>query len=254
MESRLSNLSFYRFLPLENLPILREKVRELGAQLNLMGTVLLAQEGVNAMVSGEPAAIETFLCEMRALFGELPAKVAPVPEHSFHRFLVKIKKEIIAVGDPALKPHERTAKRVSAAELKAWLDEGRDVTLVDTRNTYEIEVGTFRGAENLGLEISRDFAQKALPELDRWKDRTVVTFCTGGIRCEKASAHLLNQGLENVYQLDGGILRYLEENGAAHFEGNCFVYDWRMAVDGELKPVPRAADAKKSFGRHKLEE
>jgi predicted sulfurtransferase len=157
------------------------------------------------------------------------------------------------VGDPDLKPDEYTAPRISPAELKKWLDEKRPITLLDTRNQYEVEVGTFSGAEPIEINTSREFAAKAATKLNDWKDRPVVTFCTGGIRCEKGSALLLKLGLKNVYQLDGGILRYFEENGSAHFDGNCFVFDMRMAVDGELKPVARADDPDKSFGRHILQ-
>jgi UPF0176 protein len=157
------------------------------------------------------------------------------------------------VGDPDLRPDLKTGKRISAKELKQWLDEGRPFVLLDTRNNYEIEVGTFHKAINLNLETSRDFAKKAAEWVDQVqvKDQTVVSFCTGGIRCEKASAHLLKLGLEEIYQLDGGILRYLEENGSAHYRGNCFVFDWRLAVDAQLQPTERSPHPDTNFGRHK---
>ncbi len=154
------NLSFYKFMPLAALPELKAELRALGQKLRLQGTILIAEEGVNAMVSGEAAEISEFRAWCLARFGELSCKEGFAPEHSFHRLLVKIKKEIISVGDPTLKPHERTAARLSASELKKWLDEGRDFHFLDTRNTYEVEVGTFRGATHLGLERSRDFSEK----------------------------------------------------------------------------------------------
>lgn len=247
----LVNLSFYRFLPLRDLPALKAELLAFCREQGLRGTILLAEEGVNAMLTGSRAAVDLLKARAEGLFGPLPFKEGPAPAHSFERLLVKIKKEIISVGDPALNPAQKTAKRLSAAELRAWLDEGRDFHFLDTRNAYEVEVGTFEGATHLNMECSREFSAKAREKIAGWKNKPVVTFCTGGIRCEKASALLLKEGLENVYQLDGGILRYLEKNGAAHFSGHCFVYDWRLAVDGNLQPAPRSSDPRRSFGRHK---
>jgi len=245
------NLSFYRFVPLTDLPDLQAELRTIGKTLSLRGTILLAEEGVNAMLTGEEHSVALFKEHADRLFGPgLPYKEGFAPEHSFHRLLVKIKKEIISVGDPTLKPHQRTASRLSAEELKQWIDEGRDFHFLDTRNDYEVEVGTFRGATHLALECSREFAARAKAKAADWKHKPIVTFCTGGIRCEKASAALLEQGLTEVYQLDGGILRYFEKTGGAHFEGLCFVYDWRLAVNGKLEPKPRSNDGR-DFGRHK---
>jgi len=249
----LVNLSFYRFLPLQNLRERQADLRILGQRLSLKGTILLADEGVNAMVTGEHSNINEFKQYAENQFGALSYKEGIASEHSFHRFLVKIKKEIISVGDADLRPHEKTGKRLSAEELREWLAEGRDFHFIDTRNGYEVEVGTFRGAAHLNLECSREFASRAKAKINDWRGKPVVTFCTGGIRCEKASAVLLKHGLEDVYQLDGGILRYLEKNGAEHFEGNCFVYDWRLAVDAQLQPVPRSADGR-NFGRHQMDQ
>jgi UPF0176 protein len=252
MQGALVNLSFYRFVPLENLPQLREKLRTLGSEFGLLGTILLAPEGVNVMLTGSEASVAAFEKLAKSLFGEYPAKRVPVEQHSFHRFLVKLKKEIISVGDPNLKPHLRTAKRLAPADLKKWYEEGKPFRILDTRNDYEMEIGTFKDAETLHLDASSEFAAKAKLRISEWRDLPLVTFCTGGIRCEKASAFLLEQGLEDVYQLDGGILRYFQENGSAFYDGSCFVYDWRLAVDGTMQPVARSEDPKKSFGRHKI--
>jgi UPF0176 protein len=243
----MKHLSFYRFLPLRNLAGLRAELRALGQEHGLLGTILLSAEGLNGMVNGSEAGVNALRFWLEAI------GVTEIKEHeaidSFERLLVKIKKEIISVGDPSLRPVENTAPRISAKELKTWLDEGRTVRLIDTRNSYEVEVGTFKGAEQWNLDSSRQFASKARAEaID---PGPVVTFCTGGIRCEKASALLQKMGWPQVYQLDGGILRYFEEVGAVHFEGNCFVFDWRMAVNGDLAPVPRSQEANKQFGRHK---
>jgi UPF0176 protein len=250
----LINLSFYHFTRLSDLPELRARLRKVCTELDLRGTVLLAPEGVNVMISGTRESIDRFRdfskLELRVPLSSF--KEGTVTDHSFRRMLIKIKKEIITVGDSEVRPDERTATRLSAQELKKWLDEGKPMHLVDTRNDYEILTGTFQGAEDLGLKTSREFADKAAKKLDAWKDRPVVTFCTGGIRCEKASAVLLKLGLNDVYQLDGGILRYFEENGSAHFKGDCFVFDWRLAVDGKLSPTSRSDDTEQDFGRHRV--
>jgi UPF0176 protein len=246
----LTNLSFYRFIPLTDLPRLKAGLRTDCERLGLKGTILLAEEGVNAMVSGERAQIDRFKEFARKLFGPLPFKEGPAPEHSFRRLLVKIKKEIISVGEHELDPAHQGGKRLSPEELHRWIEEGRDFHFLDARNAYEVEVGTFRGATHLELDCSREFAGKARERAVGWKGKPLVTFCTGGIRCEKGSAVLRKLGVEEVYQLEGGILRYLEKMGSGHFEGHCFVYDWRLAVDGQLKPVPRSPDGR-DFGRHK---
>lgn len=229
------NLSFYRFFPMaESRPLeaWRGLLMGLCAELGLKGTLLISTEGVNGMLSGASAAIDAFKGFARQELGiaDEVFKETAIDAHTFDLMLVKIKKEIIPVGDDTVKPHERTAPRVSARELRQWLDEGRDVVLLDTRNDYEVEAGTFRGARDLGLNHSRQFTEKARARMGQWQGRTVVTFCTGGIRCEKASAVLLKEGLRDVYQLDGGILRYIKENGAAHFDGECFVFDTRRSI------------------------
>lgn len=252
------HISFYRFVPVADPAAQKRELLPRLRAWKLSGTLLLAREGVNGMLSGSEENLEELKREMRQRFGEpIPFKVgASDPRQAFSRLLVKVKKELVPVGDPELRPAERTAPRLSPSELKALLDQdARSIVLLDARNAYEVEVGTFRGAEHLGLDCSRDFAKRAEAKLAAWREKKVVTFCTGGIRCEKASAWLLERGLRQVYQLDGGILRYFEELGAAagapHFEGNCFVFDWRLAVNGALEPVPRSADPAATFGRHK---
>jgi RluA family pseudouridine synthase len=150
--------------------------------------------------------------------------------------LVKIKREIIAFGVDGIDPREHTSRRVSPRELKRWLDEGRPVTLLDTRNDFEVEAGTFENARAIGVDDFRNFpaAVRQLPT--ELKERPIVTFCTGGIRCEKATPFLEREGFRDVYQLDGGILKYLEECGGAHYRGHCFIFDKRVALDANLQP------------------
>lgn len=244
----MKHLSFYRFFSLRNPTGLRTELKALAEQYGMLGTVLISTEGLNGMMNGSEEGVNALRAWLE-VFGVTEIK-EHTAENAFERLLLKIKKEIISVGDPDLKPGESTAPRISAKELKKWFEEGRSFRLIDTRNTYEVEVGTFRGAEHWNLDSSREFAVKAAEQAV--DSRPVVTFCTGGIRCEKASAVLQKMGWPEVYQLDGGILRYFEEVGAAHFQGNCFVFDWRLAVDGELKPVPRSLEEGKQFGRHKI--
>jgi len=253
--SVLRNLSFYRFYRAGTHPDLLAKKAELRVfcrDQGIKGTILLAPEGVNVMICGSVAGIGAFKERAISLFGvsEKDFKEAADPGDSFHRMLIKIKKEIITIGALDIKPDTKTAPRVAPRELKRWLDEKKPLVLLDTRNQYEIEVGTFKGAEQLHLDTSREFAAKAKENLHRFEGKTVVTFCTGGIRCEKGAALLQELGLKDVFQLDGGILRYFEENGAAHYEGNCFVFDWREAVGGDLLPAKRSEEPK-DFGRHK---
>ena len=247
------NLAFYRFVDLDSdLLQIKARVREFCAARNLRGTVLLAPEGVNGMLSGTAAQIVEARAFLAQEFGisDSDCKEGVVENHSFNRLLVKIKKEIIPVGDPSIRPTEFTGQRLEAEKLKQWLDEGQDVVLLDTRNDYEVEVGTFRGAEDWGLDHFREFAARAEREAERLRGKKVVSFCTGGIRCEKASAVLLKNGVKDVYQLEGGILRYFEKVGGAHFDGNCFVFDQRDAVDASLKPAPRSLNPAARFGRH----
>ncbi len=237
--SSVLNIAAYKFAPLTGLPELQAELKSLCEALALKGTILLAPEGINLFLAGSRESIETLMTRLRAVPGleGLTGKESFSTRSPFRKLLVKIKREIIAFGRPEVAPGERTSPRIAPAELKRWLDEGRDITLLDTRNTYEVEVGTFANAITPPLDDFRQFpaAVAALPA--ELKQRPVVTFCTGGIRCEKAAPWLELAGFENVLQLDGGILKYFEEVGGAHFRGNCFVFDERDAVTPELRPL-----------------
>ncbi|HTN76479.1 MAG TPA: pseudouridine synthase, partial [Pirellulaceae bacterium] len=176
------------------------------------------------------------LVELRGIPGleALEPKISESEHQPFTRMLVRIKREIIAFGMPEIKPAERTSPKLAAAELKQWLDEGRPVTLLDTRNDYEISLGTFTNALTLGIDHFREFpaAVARLPE--EMKQQPIVMFCTGGIRCEKAGPYMEQQGFQRIYQLEGGILKYFEECGGAHYQGECFVFDQRVGLDPNL--------------------
>jgi UPF0176 protein len=233
----VTNVSCYQFAALENLKPLREELIALCKEGALRGTILLSTEGINLFVAGGRVQVDNLLKRLR----ELPGLEGLTPKYSeseaqpFRRMLVRIKKEIIAFGVEGIDPVNRPAPRLSARELKQWLDEGRPVTLYDTRNDYEIKLGTFRGALPAGIDHFRKFpdAVRALPE--ELKEQPIVTFCTGGIRCEKAAPFMEMQGFKNIYQLDGGILKYFEECGSAHYDGECFVFDQRVGLDPHLE-------------------
>lgn len=238
------NVSVYKFIDLDSstLVYLRQKLLDESKRLNLKGTILLAPEGVNCFVAGLSDDIATFKnCLIESLgTSDLPFKDSTSDHQPFTRMLVKIKKEIITMGEPHIKPASFTGKRVSPRELKEWLDEGRELVILDTRNDYEVKLGTFDKAIAMDLKTFRQFPRK-VAELDaEMKNKTVVTFCTGGIRCEKASAYMVQNGFQDVYQLDGGILKYFEETGGAHYRGDCFVFDHRVALDATLRETGAA--------------
>lgn len=231
------NIAAYRFLPLSDLRPLRARLQSQCKDWELKGTILLSPEGINLFVAGVPEKIEQLLALLRSLPGleTLQVKVSETDHQPFNRMLVRIKKEIIAFGVEGIDPARRTSPKLAPRELKRWLDEGRPVTLLDTRNDYEVKLGTFRNALPIGIDHFRDFPQavgKLAPEL---KQQPIVMFCTGGIRCEKAGPFMEREGFENVFQLDGGILKYFEECGGEHYDGECFVFDGRVGVDASLQ-------------------
>jgi len=234
--SSLVHLAAYKFAPLDHLPEWRQRLRELALARELKGTILLSPEGINFFVAGRRADVDALLIEVRSIPGlaDLTPKESASAEQPYNRMLVKIKKEIIAFGvegiDPARQPSAKLAPRL----LKQWLDEGRAITLLDTRNDYEIRLGTFRGAVAAGIDHFRDFPEAVRRLPPAVKDRPVVMFCTGGIRCEKAGPFMAREGYD-VFQLDGGILKYFEECGGAHYDGECFVFDRRVGLDPNLQ-------------------
>lgn len=231
------NLSAYQFAPLDNLPSWRERLKSVAAAGGLRGTILLSPEGINFFVAGERTPIDDLLAVIHTMPGlaGLTPKESESDEQPFNRMLVKIKKEIIAFGVPGIDPARRPTAKLPARTLKQWLDEGRPVTLLDTRNDYEVRLGTFRGAVPAGIEHFRDFPAAVARLPAALKEQSIVMFCTGGIRCEKAGPYMEQAGFKQVLQLDGGILKYFEECGGAHYQGECFVFDKRVGVDPALR-------------------
>ncbi len=232
----VTNISTYLFAPLQNLKGLRDRLRQACKDWDLKGTILLSTEGVNLFVAGPAERIDQLLDVLRAVPGleGLTPKVSLSEQQPFSRMLVKIKKEIISLGVEGIDPVNKPAPRISARQLKQWLDEGKPVTLLDTRNDYELKLGTFNGAIPIGVQTFRDFPAATARLQPLPKNQPIVTFCTGGIRCEKAAPYMIDQGFENVFQLDGGILKYFEECGNHHYHGECFVFDKRVGVAGDL--------------------
>jgi UPF0176 protein len=236
MSHEFINIAAYKFVQLDNLRDRKATLLSLGQSLELKGTVLLSSEGINLFLAGHRDAIDTFLVQLRAQpeFEDFPVKESISDHQPFNRMLVRIKKEIIAMGIEAVRPCDYTSPKISAAQLKTWLDEGKELTLLDVRNDYEIEIGTFANATAMGIDRFRDFPVATQQLSEEVKSKPVVMFCTGGIRCEKAGPLMEQQGFKQIYQLDGGILKYFEECGGDHYNGDCFVFDKRVAVDPEL--------------------
>lgn len=238
----VTNLAAYRFVELTGLKELREELLQLCKDVGLKGTILLSVEGVNLFVAGSAEGIDRLMGRLRQIPGleDFEGKVSESEDQPFRRMLVRIKKEIIAFGVEGVEPGKRTSPKLQAKELKKWLDEGRKITLLDTRNDYEVQLGTFKGAIVPDIRTFREFprAVRELPE--EMRDETVVMFCTGGIRCEKAGPFMEMEGFKNIYQLDGGILKYFEECGGDHYEGECFVFDQRVGVDPALRETDTA--------------
>lgn len=237
--SPILNISAYKFVQLDNVDQRRETLLQVCLSLGLRGTILLSSEGINLFLAGSAEAIASFLKSLRAdpAFADLQTKDSYSQTQPFRRMLVRLKKEIIAFGVDGVVPEEKTSPKLSAHELMQWLDAGRSVRLLDTRNIYEYELGTFHGAEHLNIDHFREFPEaiKQLPA--EAKQQPIVMFCTGGIRCEKAGPMMEQAGFEQVYQLDGGILKYFEECGGKHYHGSCFVFDGRVALDSTLQPT-----------------
>src|SRR6478609_7136786 len=235
--TKIVNIAAYKFATLTDLRALRARLLALCKGWELKGTILLSVEGLNLFVAGQADSIEKLLAELRSLPGlaDLAPKYSETEHQPFTRMLVRLKKEIIAFGVSGIEPAKRTSPKLKAQELKQWLDEGRPVTLLDTRNDYEVKLGTFKNALPIGVDHFRDFPTAVAKLPEALKEQPIVMFCTGGIRCEKAGPFMEGQGFKKIFQLDGGILKYFEECGGAHYDGECFVFDRRVGVDPALQ-------------------
>ena len=235
-ENSVVNIAGYKFEPLKNPVDLVRMYQQKCDELKLKGTMLISKNGINFSLAGTQQATDTIIAflEEDNRFLNIPLKVTYSETQPFRRMKVRLKKEIISLGRKDINPKELTGERISPQDLKNLLDNKEDVLVLDTRNEYETRVGKFENAIDLNLDTFRDFpkAIESLPE--EYKDKQIVMYCTGGIRCEKASAVMMKAGFADVKQLEGGVLDYFKETGGAYWEGDCFVFDERVALDTEL--------------------
>jgi len=238
------NISAYRFVSLDDLPALRERMLAQCHTLALKGTILLAPEGINLFLAGPRETVGAFMDWLRqdSRFAGMEGKESLSDDVPFKRMRVRLKKEIITLRHPTIRPEGGRAPAVDASTLKRWLDQGhddngREVVLLDTRNAYETDVGMFPQAVDYRIASFTELPSAVAGDHARYAEKTIVSYCTGGIRCEKFALYMQDIGMQRVFQLEGGILKYFEEVGGAHWRGDCFVFDERGAVDKNLSPA-----------------
>lgn len=245
----IRNLAAYLFVPIDHPDALAGRLHSRAADEGLRGTMLVAGEGINLFLAGEAAAVEGFVAWLRhdPRFAELQAKYSDSRVQPFAKLKGKVKPEIIAFRRGRASPLQGRAPAVMPETLWRWIargrdDEGRRLVLLDTRNREEVGHGTFSGALTLPIDNFVDLPEALAPHREALADATVVSFCTGGIRCEKAALWMRADGMDNVLQLDGGILGYFESVGGFGYEGRCFVFDARVALDPALRPMVDGGD------------
>jgi UPF0176 protein len=233
---KISNITGYKFIPITDRKLLQGKIQKHSNKLGLKGTVLISEEGLNFSIAGEHKAIQDFIKFLRSdkRFSEIDIKTTYNDYQPFRKMLVRIKKEIISMGIDEIDPFTFTGEKITPKELQDKLNNNEDIVLLDTRNEYEVRLGTFEDAVDLNLDSFRDFPNKIMSFDQKMKNKEIVMFCTGGVRCEKASALMLKNGFKNVKQIDGGVIKYFEDTGGSYWNGDCFVFDDRVALDKNL--------------------
>jgi UPF0176 protein len=241
------NIAAYKFVALDDAEALRSKVHAQAEQRGLLGTVLLATEGINLVLAGDSSFVRDFVAWLRGdiRFAAIDVKESLSDAPPFRRLRVKVKAEIIRMNHAAIQPQARRAPAVDASTLARWLasghdDAGRPVVTLDARNAFEVDHGRFKNAIDWRIEKFSEFPQALLAHREALRGKTVVSYCTGGIRCEKAALFMRDVGVDDVYQLEGGILKYFEATGGQHFEGDCFVFDQRETLAATLAPAGSA--------------
>ena len=245
------NISAYKFVPLPDAEDLRVLLQARAQALALKGTILLAEEGINLFLAGPADAVRGFVAQLHhdARFADIAPKESWSASRPFRKMLVKVKGEIIRMNHPTIRPANGRAPAVAPATVRRWLeqgvdDNGRPVVTLDTRNDFEVDHGTFEGAIDWRITKFTEFPAALQAHKAELQDKTVVSFCTGGIRCEKAAILMREEGLPHVYQLEGGILKYFELTDGSHYHGGCFVFDERRVLDtGLATDTPTAAAA-----------
>ena len=237
MKKKYLNVAFYKFVHFPNYTSYQSKILNFCVERNIKGTILLAEEGINVTAAGTKKNIYELLNFLKTdnRFSDITHKESYSEEIPFHRMRVKLKKEIVSLGQPNINLSNRSGIRVDPKNWNILLADP-DVVLVDARNDYEYQIGTFKNAISPKTTNFREFPTFIKEKLSSMKNKKIAIFCTGGIRCEKASSYMLSKGFENVYQLNGGILKYMDEieTDKSLWEGECFVFDSRVSVDSEL--------------------
>ncbi len=235
------NISCYKFVPLPDAAALRELLHARAVAAQLKGTILLAEEGINFFLAGAADAVRGFVDTLRtdARFADVAPKESWSATVPFRKMLVKVKREIIRMDHPTIQPAQGRAPSVDPLTLQRWLaqghdDAGREVVTLDTRNAFEVDQGTFDNAIDWRIDKFTEFPPALRAHKQDLQDKTVVSFCTGGIRCEKAAILMREEGLSHVYQLEGGILKYFELTDGTHYHGGCFVFDERTVLAPDL--------------------
>lgn len=239
------NIAAYLFVSLDGLADLRTKILNECKSQELKGTILLTGEGINMFLAGKESQLRGFLAWLKKdpRFEPIEAKESWSEDQPFKKMLVKLKNEIIRMNHPMIRPEKGRANFITPKKLQEWLDRGTDdlgrpVVMIDTRNAFEVDYGTFENALHFNIEKFTEFPQAIAAHKEALADKTVVSFCTGGIRCEKSGLYMREIGMEHSYQLEGGILKYFEEVGSAHYQGSCFVFDEREALEPSLDSIP----------------
>jgi len=230
--------ALYKFTRLDDFEKIKKPLKKFMELLNVRGTLLLAREGINGTIAGEKINIEEVLAYLQSdkRLADISYKYSYSVKPPFNRLKVKLKKEIVTLGISDIDPTYSSGTYVKPSDWNEFINDP-EVVLIDTRNNYEYEIGSFKGAINPNTETFREFPNYTKNNLEKYRNKKIAMFCTGGIRCEKSTAYLKSEGFENVYHLQGGILKYLEEVEEAEslWEGECFVFDDRVAVKHKLE-------------------
>ena len=241
----ICNISAYKFVSLDKCKSLQVLLKAFCEEQGILGTILLGDEGINMNLAGEKPAIDAFQQYLWSMseFADIEFKMSLSQQAPFEKLVVRIRNEIVTIRDERAQPLKRTGRYVSATDLKAWYENDKDMIVLDTRNTFEYEIGSFDGAIHLNIDNFSEFPEQVKKLPAEMRDKPIVTFCTGGIRCEKAVLVMEDEGFNNVYQLEGGILKYFEECHGAHYHGECFVFDERITVNTDLQETGKTQNA-----------
>lgn len=241
MSHPIVNAAFYMFTDMSPLAGLREELLDHPSAAHVKGSLILSYEGVNGMLAGTAEHIDAFIAHLtdaRPALGDMPIKRSFSDDLPFQKLLIKIKPEIVTMRVDDVDAVNKTGEHLPPQRLRDWLRQGKEMVFIDVRNDFECELGSFKGAINPGTEAFHEFPDYVRAHREAWQGKDVVMFCTGGIRCEKATSWMLDEGFEHIYQLDGGVLNYFEqvEDAEQDWDGELFVFDERVTLDTRLEP------------------